>query len=719
MDEAYIYNDETWTELRDDGAVEIGFRIWRRTNDEPYAPESEWGPAVVDASVAGALAGTITSDDVVFLDLRLRNFPEWDLPLLGTPHSMAAQDYAAIADQREEMMQERAELLNEMSADLRTAVEEAGGTIHAMSASGGWVSVELPASAFGILESRTDVAVISRADGEVQQQIGPPHWKQGESGWTRRTDGATLVSQGFDGDQANPGRHGYGRIVVALIEQFAFEDDACAFMDSANCSSSRILGRYACDDPSGNGGDYCEFVANWNDESELGDITHGTKSAAAALGDYTDDQGCGYGLNDPAWTSGCHSAAWEQAASGMAPEAYLLYYGKWKVGLEFTSIAASIDKAALQDADIISMSLGVEANQCDAEAVNIIETAAENAFDDGALVIAAAGNVSGPTSACNVLSPGDLTKTLTVNAYDACQKSGTNCTSSCQDSPYLWCLIDQSNSARGGDSVTLSGGGSGSLSLIDLLGPNRFYYQTDARGLNGWVIDGSDTSEDTANGTSIATPLIAGLAALMKDFYVSKGVPWVNFPGAMHTVMLAVGDRHYSTNPTSTSTSTIQRTTGASDLYGLGRAKVRWLEESGTGSLGLVRTKMQEVTFGSGSPDSSFLAWGTPLPSGIDFLKCVMLQMEDTSETATHSFSDIDLSVKLRTPSGTFCSLQDSLSSTTTDTSHDVKSMVAIEGSTLSGKCVEVLLDKVSVPAAGITTRTFCYVSSTADDEPQ
>ncbi len=314
--------------------------------------------------------------------------------------------------------------------------------------------------------------------------------------------------------------------------------------------------------------------------------------------------------------------------------------------------------------------------------------------------------------------PADLTKTLAVNSYDACRKVGENCTSGCQDDSYLWCLVDQVSSTRGGDIVALAGGGVGNLSLIDLVGPNRVFYHTDDRGLEGWVVDDA-ASGGPASGTSYAAPIVAGLAAVVKDFWVAKGVAWVNYPGALQTVMLAMGDRHYSTTPTNTNVSTAQRTTGSNDLYGVGRAKVRWLEESGVGSLGNVRTKMQENTFWSFTADSSTLAWTTPLPAGIKIVKCVMLQMEDASESGAHNFSDVDLSVRIRLPSGSACSLQGNLVSNTTDASHDVKSMVAVEDPTLAGKCVEVFIDKVAVPQAGITTRTFCYAAATVDDEPQ
>lgn len=222
-----------------------------------------------------------------------------------------------------------------------------------------------------------------------------------------------------------------------------------------------------------------------------------------------------------------------------------------------------------------------------------------------------------------------------------------------------------------------------------------------------------------SRGTSISTPLVAGLAALVKDLFIANGVPWVNYPGALQTVMLAMGDRHYSTDPANTAVSTVQRTNGASDLYGLGRAKLRLLNLTGTGPMGQARTKMQEVTFASNSADSAFLAWGTPLPAGTKLVKCVMLQLEDASETAAHVFSDIDLSIKVREPTGSFCTLSGTLVSTTTDASHDVKSMVATSGASLAGRCVEVLLDKVAVPTSGITTRTFCYAAAAVDDVPQ
>lgn len=43
MHEPYIYNDESWMVPLENGDVEVGFRIWRRPNDEPYVPEPTSG----------------------------------------------------------------------------------------------------------------------------------------------------------------------------------------------------------------------------------------------------------------------------------------------------------------------------------------------------------------------------------------------------------------------------------------------------------------------------------------------------------------------------------------------------------------------------------------------------------------------------------------------------------------------------------------------------
>jgi Subtilase family len=716
MSEPYVYNDEGWTAVLDNGDLEVGFRIWRRPNTEPYEPEPSSGPPIVSDSVTEAVSSA--GDGLVFLNIQMRNFPEWDLPVRPSPHTVPIADYFELLEQRNTMLQQRAALLEDISHSLRALISGAGGTIEGMSASGGWVSAALPAHAVELLLTREDIATITRADAGVELLVGAPTWRQGDSRSSKRNDAMSFISQGYDGARPNP-HNIWGRISIAVIEQFAFEDDACAFMDTASCTGTRIGGEFACDDADGDG-TYCETIGNWDDENEAGNINHGTKTAAAALGDYSDDQGNGRDLHDPNYSGGIHTDDWEAAASGMAPEAFLFYFGKWKPMFESASVAAALDVVGIYGFDVANLSLELNGgNPCDAEVIDIAEAAAENAFDDGILVVVGAGNNNGPSSACNVGSPADLTKTLAVNAFDACRVSGANCTSACQNSPYLWCLVDQATSARGGDSVSLAGGGLGNLSLIDLVAANRFYYQTDERGLEGWVIDGSNTTEATADGTSIAAPIVAGLAAIVKDFFIAKGAAWVNYPGAMQTVMLAMGDRHYSTNPTNTTVSTVQRTTGASDLYGVGRAKVRLLEQAGTGPLGQVRTTMREVTFSSGSADSSFLAWNVPLPPGTQMVKCVMLQMEDTSETGAHSFSNIDLSVRIRAPTGTFCTPQDSLLATTTDSSKDVKSMVTYASATLPGKCVDVLIDKIGVPQAGITTRTFCYAASQLDDAPR
>ena len=88
--------------------------------------------------------------------------------------------------------------------------------------------------------------------------------------------------------------------------------------------------------------------------------------------------------------------------------------------------------------------------------------------------------------------------------------------------------------------------------------------------------------------------------------------------------------------------------------------------------------------------------------------------------TSKNDISDIDLWVSLHNPDANGnCTSGGALVDTRFDDSFDTKSMVAYESNqtTLAGRCLEVILDKVHVTPAGITTHTSCYAAGQADDE--
>lgn len=582
LHEDLTYVEEAWSRNLEDDIVEHGYRIWREEITPAENPAISAGAPVVDPRL-DELLESVENDAPMAVDLQIRNFPDWNLPVLGSPLAMSADTYAAMLDERDEIMSQRAALLETMTQELRDEITSVGGEISRQWPEIGWLSITLPPSQIDLVLSRDDIGgvMLPSADVDSLFQPGPPYWRQGDGRWTTRTEQDAFHAAGHDGLRPNNARHAYGRVTVSVVEEYRFEDEACAFTDGPSCIGTRIAAKCECHDGDSDT-NYCETVANHDDDSDGLNAGHGTKVAAALLGDYTDDQGCGAGLNDPdfnqpGWPN-CHSTDWEKAATGMAPEAKLVYFGRLKPLFELHGFTDAINDSIALHVDILNGSIAVDYN-CSAEAgMSMFETAVENAFDDGILPVFAAGNVDGPSApSCNLGSPADLVKTLAVNAFDACRETGANCDDDCLVSPSTFCHVDQSNSARGGVPVNVQGAGSKTLSGVDMLAPNNIVYFTYEFGDYGGV-DRTAPLAGGGGGTSIAAPQVAGSAALLKDKFLADLVFWVNNPGRLQAAMLAMTDRHWIADPTVTNVATTQRTTGADVLYGVGRLHPRLLK---------------------------------------------------------------------------------------------------------------------------------------------
>jgi hypothetical protein len=115
--------------------------------------------------------------------------------------------------------------------------------------------------------------------------------------------------------------------------------------------------------------------------------------------------------------------------------------------------------------------------------------------------------------------------------------------------------------------------------------------------------------------------------------------------------------------------------------------------------------------------------FSTPLPSGVDLVKCSLLQLEDFSDedSDTVTISDIDVQLRIRSPQNGTCTplgdgAQQTFHLTRTDASADWKKMVAVTSSqtTLAGRCVYVTLTPSSIEADGETAVLTCaYMGAT------
>jgi len=184
----------------------------------------------------------------------------------------------------------------------------------------------------------------------------------------------------------------------------------------------------------------------------------------------------------------------EGRISGVAPDANLIGVRITSVSEAIKALQWAIDNKAQHGIKIINMSLGdyaIKSYKDDPWA-----QAAEKAIDAGIIVIAAAGN-EGP-GAKSISTPGTDPRVITVGAFDD------------RKTPQVDDDIIADFSSRGPTSVD-------NLSKPDLLAPGVNIFSTLAPGA---TLDMSDmphigTSYLAISGTSMATPIVSGIAALL------------------------------------------------------------------------------------------------------------------------------------------------------------------------------------------------------------
>ncbi|MCK4555190.1 MAG: S8 family serine peptidase, partial [Candidatus Aenigmarchaeota archaeon] len=223
----------------------------------------------------------------------------------------------------------------------------------------------------------------------------------------------------------------------------------------------------------------------------------------AANGTYASNNSCdkvigGYDFvnddNDPMDDHGhgthvAATAAGNGSLKGVAPGARLLAYKVLNAyGSGSTSgVIAGIERAVNDSADIISMSLGSSGNPDDPASV-----AVDNAVDAGVVVVVAAGN-SGPY-AQTIMSPGTARNAITVGATD----DSDVIADFSSRGPVVW--------------------GNSSIIKPDVVAPGVEICaaQYGSAWSDSLCIDNEHVS---ISGTSMATPHVAGLSALMLQVY--------------------------------------------------------------------------------------------------------------------------------------------------------------------------------------------------------
>jgi subtilisin family serine protease len=126
--------------------------------------------------------------------------------------------------------------------------------------------------------------------------------------------------------------------------------------------------------------------------------------------------------------------------------------------------------------------------------------------------------------------------------------------------------VNPLSSQTGGADLKINGTlHSRAMTVVDLVAPEGGYNTTHPDGTNGHL-------GEFFGGSSGAAPHVSGLAMLVKHHFLQNNVPLMNYPGWLHTVMLAMGDRGFWNT---TSLVMQKRSFGGDRVYGFGKVKLR------------------------------------------------------------------------------------------------------------------------------------------------
>lgn len=400
-----------------------------------------------------------------------------------------------VAAAREEAIIGRKKGMARRQEDLVQAVEAAGGRVTYASWTSGSLDAELPASALEDLARHPGVFSIDYAEPQA------PAIYQGDD-YFIATD-AENFEPGHPGLHGLSSKHSYtSRIVLALGEE-CIDQTNPAWQNAAPPSGSTRGWFYDCDPigPCSMGG-----VENCS-----GSDSHGTRVAQMMTADFMDGQ-------DPSL-----STTARRRRTGTCPECKFFFFQDQNLNNRTKTLNAACDVGV----DIFESSISTVAQSCDGS--GHFDGALQSLIDCDAVYVQSAGN-NGAGPGCTTSYPADHPWTLTVSGVAtqlSCHTSGAYYTSSC---PH------HSDASIGGARYD---GTDGAASVVDLAAPYVF-----GNAINPGTRDPVQCG--VTAGTSFAAPIVAGLTAMLMDWYNVHLDTSIFYDNRMRNFMLLMGDR--STN---------------------------------------------------------------------------------------------------------------------------------------------------------------------------
>ena len=497
-------------------------------------------------------------------------------------------DYSVLrgtrGQERAALIAARKAQLEPIQHDFLSQIEQLGGQPLGVSKLTNQVDLTFPAGRLGELLLLDGVVGISRADGVAGNSQA--------NGWTIRNTafGQTVLDQ-HGGQGSN---HDGGEVRVAVIEYGnSLNIQHFAWRDWSGGPSRVLLTRecmYHYYAPFG--GYEC-----WTSASGSAS-THGTTVTSVLMGSIEQAQ-------DPNFPG--NGTVDQIRRSGIARESETLYYradNSW-------ALRAAIEHAMISGADVINMSMHVGDETCSGAAdhggVRGQVMAAENA---GVVLVAASGNLRNGVSCadgsnCDINFPAALTDVMAIGGTDLFGSYADN---------GIW-----AGSMCGRASTPIASGISRWAPMIDLV--THCFVEEYAAG-------GTQSYGPSTFGTSFATPIVAGAAALTRDWMSDLGWPEADEAYGVRANLLVMGDASWQImdgDPVSRIYNNINWG------FGFGRLKYRWPNPASSAQLGADGSwGSHSFLLSPGQTVAFTLGDGNPLPASILGWKLAVIADENT-----------------------------------------------------------------------------------------
>jgi subtilisin family serine protease len=306
-----------------------------------------------------------------------------------------------------------------------------------------------------------------------------------------------------------------------------------------------------------------------------------------------------------------------------------------------------------------------------------LNEAIRNATDAGLLIVEGAGNAAPFSSVCNMGYPSWRPDVVAVNGF-----AGDT-----------W-VVSDGNASRGGISIhprELPAGQNTSMAAVGLAAPTGLVINTYGWEPNTYMPTPPGVG-DSFGGSSLATPIVAGTAALMRQAFVMNG--WGSDARILQANLLLQGD---AADPQNTLDRSTHRFFGVSPRTGAGNLFVHnpWATDSflrlqapwGWGTRSFVIHNGEEVTYTVGDAG--------PEPAALTEWRWLVLW----SESDLNNVSDIDISVWDHCPCGV--GVNCAPVPLYADAGYDLKERIVLHDVQIRGRCLQMHVLGYSVAPEG------------------